>query len=53
MKLAPWVTFAGEDRVVLAGQHVLLEPGADAAVVSALGGEPLVYRLVDRPATPP
>ena len=40
-----WVTFAGQDTIVLAGQTIALEPGADAAVVSALGDEPLVYRV--------
>ncbi|WP_119072784.1 DUF2917 domain-containing protein [Aggregatilinea lenta] len=41
-----WVTFDGEDLVVLAGQDVVLEPDAeDPAVLSALEGEPLVYRV--------
>ena len=44
-----WVTFAGQDTVVLPGQGIVLEPGPDAAVVSALGTEPLVYRVIDRP----
>jgi hypothetical protein len=44
-----WVTFGGQDTIVLPGQQVVLEPGPDAAVVSALGTEPLVYRLIDRP----
>jgi len=41
-----WVTFAGQDAIVLAGQTIALEPGTDAAVVSALGDEPLVYRVI-------
>lgn len=40
-----WITFGGEDRIVLPGEDVLLEPGDDAAVVSALEETPLVYRL--------
>ena len=40
-----WITFDGEDKTLLAGQHMVLEPGGDVAVVSALGDEPLVYRI--------
>lgn len=45
-----WITFDGEDKVVLAGQEIVLEPGIDAAVVTALEDEPLVYRLYEAPA---
>lgn len=40
-----WITFDGEDMTLEAGQHMVLEPGEDRAVVSALGDEPLVYRM--------
>jgi hypothetical protein len=40
-----WITFDGQDMTLLAGQEMVLEPGADAAVVSALESEPLVYRI--------
>jgi hypothetical protein len=45
-----WITFNGEDRVVLAGQEIVLEPGMDAAIVTALENGPLVYRLYEAPA---
>ncbi len=44
-----WITFDGQDKIAVAGQKVALEPGPDAAVVSALGDEPLVYRLYEKP----
>jgi hypothetical protein len=40
-----WITVDGEDKTLLSGQQMILEPGEDAAVVSALGDEPLVYRI--------
>ena len=40
-----WITFDGEDRLVLAGQEIVLEPDLDAAIMSALGDESLVYRI--------
>jgi hypothetical protein len=44
-----WITLDGQDLTLLAGQDMILEPGKDAAVVSALEEEPLVYRLYDEP----
>jgi len=42
-----WITFDGQDTTLLAGQEMILEPGKNAAVISALEEEPLVYRLFD------
>ena len=44
-----WITFDGEDKLVLAGQETVLEPGLDAAVMTALEDEPLVYRICEAP----
>lgn len=40
-----WITFDGEDMILSAGQEMVLQPGEDVAVISALAGEPLVYRV--------
>lgn len=42
-----WITFDGLDFTLLPGEAMALPPGDDPAVVSALEGQPLVYRLVD------
>lgn len=40
-----WLTLDGQDLLLEAGQQVELQPGGDRALISALGDEPLVYRL--------
>jgi quercetin dioxygenase-like cupin family protein len=42
-----WITVDGLDLIVLAGEKIVLEPGIDPAVISALESQPLVYRLID------
>ncbi|HEX3051514.1 MAG TPA: hypothetical protein VHP83_12715 [Aggregatilineaceae bacterium] len=40
-----WISFDGLDLMVAAGEEIVLVPGLDAAVISPLEAQPLVYCL--------
>jgi len=40
-----WITQRGEDRFLKAGEAMTAAAGADCAVVSALGGQPLLLEV--------
>ncbi len=42
-----WVTLDGQDTTLLAGEEMILNPGKDAAVVSALEEQAVIYRLCE------
>lgn len=41
-----WVTVAGQDRILHAGERATFEPGRFPAVVTALGGTPLILEVL-------
>ena len=44
-----WVTLAGEDLILAAGEKVQFVPTKDFALVSALGSFPLIMEIQDDP----
>ena len=40
-----WITFDGQDFILHGGDEIVLTPGADKAVISALGDQSLVYQI--------
>jgi hypothetical protein len=41
-----WVTVAGQDRILGAGDHAAFEPDRYPAIVTALGGTPLILEVL-------
>jgi len=41
-----WITFDGQDWLVMSGEEITLTPGHDDAVIGSLNGKPLVFAMI-------